>query len=77
MTSIISFPREHRPHVEVFRVTDRTDGRRMFVFELVGRDEDGPFRIDVAHRYTLNEVAEDVALWWKEGIEVHGVGVFA
>ena len=71
----IDFPREHRPHVEFYAVRDRSDGRRIFIFEFVGRDRDGPFRVDVAHRYSLRDALEDVAWWARDGFEVRGPGV--
>ena len=73
---IIAFPRDYQPYVEIFTVRDRADGRLMFIFELVGRDEEGPYRLDVAHRYTLEEVFEDRVLWWRDGIEVRDAGIF-
>lgn len=74
---IVPFPVEHQPHVEILRVRDRFDGRTIYIFDYVGRDDSGPFRIDMAHRYTLGDVADEVAYWWQQGIEVDGSAVLA
>ena len=68
--TIIAFPLEHRSDVELFSVRDRTDGRRIFIFKLVGRDEDGPYRIDVAQRYSLQNALADIVDWWRYEIDV-------
>ena len=73
---IVTFPHEHQPHIEILRVRDRNGGRWFYVFDLVGHDEAGPFRIDMAHRYTLAEVADEVAFWCQQDIEVDGHEVF-
>ena len=71
--SVIPFPIKDR--LEVFTIRDRTSGTPMHICEWVGFDNGEPFRQDVAHAYTAEELLGHIAFWNRHGVPMKDVGV--
>ena len=69
--TVLALPDRFRPRIEVVRCRDRSSGSLFYVFNLVGVSRKlGPYRMDLAQRFTPEDAASEVRLWCGLGYEV-------
>ena len=69
--TVVPFLDPFRPHIEVVRCRDRNTGKPFCIFDLVGVSrKQGPYRMDLAHKHTPEDVAAEIRLWSSLGYEV-------